>query len=445
MANLYAWAFTVALGGFLFGFDTAVISGVNGLLEVEWALSKAALGQMVAAALYGTVVGALAGGFPADALGRKTTLIIVAALFLASAVGSALSQNVMQLGVARFIGGLGVGASSVAAPMYITEMAPAQQRGRLVAAFQANLVIGILVAYGSNYLVDTVGQGDNWRLMLGVEIVPAALFLLLLLRVPRSPRWLVTKAGRREEALAVLRRIEPERAEAELAAIEASNTTSETVAVREFLSRRYARPIGYAFVFALFNQISGINAVIYFAPDIFAAAGLERQSALLGSVGIGVVNVAFTLLGMLLIDRAGRRRLMYVGSVGYIVSLGAVAYAFWSGSLSGWTVPGWLFVFIASHAVGQGAVIWVFISEVFGNEVRGLGASLGSGTHWVFAALISGTFPALAERFSEGPIFAFFALCMVGQLLWVHFVMPETRGVDLEELQGRLVGVGSRE
>jgi sugar porter (SP) family MFS transporter len=436
--NIWAWAITVALGGFLFGFDTAVISGINQLLEVEWGLSKAAVGQMVAAALYGTVIGALGGGFPADAFGRKKTLILIAALFLLSAIGSAASQDVIQLSIARFIGGLGVGASSVVAPMYITEMAPAKHRGQLVAAFQFNLVLGILVAYFSNFAVTAAGQGENWRLMLGVEVVPALLFLLLLFRVPRSPRWLVTKANRPDEALDVLRRIEPDRAEQELAAIRATNTTGETVPIGEFFSRRYRRPIGYAFVFALFNQISGINAVIYFAPDIFAAAGLARESALLGSVGIGVVNVVFTLLGMALIDRAGRKKLMYIGSVGYIVSLGAVAWAFYSGDLSGWTVPGWLFVFIASHAIGQGAVIWVFISEIFGNEVRGLGASLGSGTHWVFAALISGTFPFLAARFGEWPLFAFFAVCMVGQLLWVHFVMPETKGVDLEELQREL-------
>ena len=438
--SIYAWAITVALGGFLFGFDTAVISGINSLLEAEWGLSKTAIGQMVAAALYGTVIGALGGGFPADKYGRKKTLILIAALFLVSAIGSALSQDVIQLSIARFIGGLGVGASSVVAPLYITEMAPARYRGRLVAAFQFNLVVGILVAYFSNFSVDAAGMGDNWRLMLGIEILPALLFLVLLFRIPRSPRWLVTKANQPEEALGVLRRIDPTTAERELAAIKATNESSQTVALSTFFSGKYTRPISYAFIFALFNQISGINAVIYFAPDIFAAAGLERQSALLGSVGIGVVNVLFTLLGMALIDRAGRKKLMYVGSIGYIVSLGAVAYAFLSGNLDGWTVPGWLFVFIASHAIGQGAVIWVFISEIFGNEVRGLGTSLGCGTHWVFAALISGTFPALAASFGPGPIFAFFAVCMVAQLLWVHFVMPETKGVELEELQRQLVG-----
>ncbi|MEL7162984.1 MAG: sugar porter family MFS transporter, partial [Bacteroidota bacterium] len=397
-----------------------------------------AIGQMVAAALYGTVIGALTGGFPADKYGRKTTLIGIAGLFLVSAVGSALAGDVIQLSVARFIGGLGVGASSVVAPLYITEMAPADYRGRLVAAFQFNLVLGILVAYFSNFAVDAAGMGNNWRLMLGVEIIPAILFLVLLFRVPRSPRWLVTKAGRPEEARAVLHAIDPELADRELAAIEASNETSETVAFGAFFGKKYRRPILYAFLFALFNQISGINAVIYYAPTIFEAAGLERSSALLGSVGIGVVNVLFTLLGMFLIDRSGRRKLMYIGSFGYIISLGAVAWAFYSGNVAGIIVPIWLFVFIASHAIGQGAVIWVFLSEIFGNEVRSLGASLGSGTHWVFAALISGVFPYFAATFGQAPIFAFFALCMVGQLLFVHFLMPETKGVNLEELQRQL-------
>ncbi|MEM9528857.1 MAG: sugar porter family MFS transporter, partial [Bacteroidota bacterium] len=433
-----AWAITVALGGFLFGFDTAVISGVNAVIKTEWALTDLAIGQMVAAALYGTIIGALIGGIPADKYGRKVSLIGIALLFLISAIGSALATDVFVLSLARFIGGLGVGASSVVAPLYITEMAPAKYRGQLVAAFQFNLVLGILVAYLSNYAVDAAGFSDNWRLMLGVEIVPAALFLLLLFRVPRSPRWLVTKANQSEEAIEVLRQINPATANSELAAIKASNTTEETVAFGSFFTKKYRRPITYAFLFALFNQISGINAVIYYAPDIFAAAGLGRSSALLSSVGIGVVNVVFTLVGMFLIDRAGRRSLMYIGSLGYIISLGAVAYAFFSGNLSGLTVPVWLFVFIASHAIGQGAVIWVFLSEIFGNEVRSLGASLGSTTHWVFAALIGGNFPLLASTFGEGPIFAFFAICMVGQLIFVHFVMPETKGVDLEALQKQL-------
>jgi len=439
-AKVWTWSITVALGGFLFGFDTAVISGVNGIIKAEWALGDVAIGQMVAAALYGTVIGAIFGGVPADKFGRKASLIGIGLLFLVSAIGSALATDVVMLSIARFIGGLGVGASSVVAPLYITEIAPAKYRGQLVAAFQFNLVVGILVAYFSNYAVDAAGFGDNWRLMLGIEIMPAVLFLVMLFRVPRSPRWLITKAGEREEAMDVLRIINPGTAEAEMASIEASNTTKETVALSSFFTKKYRKPILYAFLFALFNQISGINAVIYYAPDIFEAAGLERSSSLLSSVGIGVVNVVFTMLGMFLIDRAGRRNLMYIGSFGYIISLGAVSWAFFTGNLTGAIVPIWLFVFIGSHAIGQGAVIWVFLSEIFGNEVRGLGASLGSATHWVFAAIIGGNFPILASTFGEGPIFALFAACMVLQLLFVHFLMPETKGVDLEELQRRLEG-----
>lgn len=436
--KVWFWAVTVALGGFLFGFDTAVISGVSGLLKAEWGLSDAALGQMVAAALYGTILGALGGGFPADRFGRKASLIGVGVLFLVSAVGSALATDVVQLAAFRFVGGVGVGASSVVAPLYITEMAPAALRGRLVAAFQLNLVVGILLAYCSNYAIDAAGEADNWRLMLGVEIVPAALYLVLLLFVPRSPRWLLLRGGNRAEARAILGVLDPANADAELARIEAANVGHSAASVGAFFSGRYRRPILYAFLFALFNQISGINAVIYYAPDIFASAGLARGSSLLSSVGIGVVNVAGTLLGMYLIDRVGRRKLMYAGSLGYISSLSAVAYAFYTGNVAGPVVPILLFVFIASHAVGQGAVIWVFISEIFGNEVRSLGASLGSGTHWVFAALISGVFPYVSSQFGQAPIFAFFAACMVGQLAFVHWVMPETKGVNLEALQRQL-------
>ncbi|WP_262490628.1 sugar porter family MFS transporter [Neolewinella marina] len=438
-ARVWTWAITVALGGFLFGFDTAVISGAERAIQAEFGLSDLAIGQIVAMALYGTIIGAIFGGVPADRYGRKVTLIAIAILYLVSAAGSALAADPLQLNIFRFLGGLGVGASSVVAPLYITEVAPANQRGQLVAAFQLNLVIGILVAYFSNYLIVNATDGVDWRLMLGVEVVPALMFLVLLFFVPRSPRWLLTKAGNRDEALDVLMRIDPSTADYELKRIEASNTTQETVALSTFFSGKYNRPILYAFLFAFFNQVSGINAVIYYAPRIFEAASLGTESAFLSSVGIGVVNVLFTFIGMYLIDRSGRKNLMYIGSLGYIISLSAVSWAFFTGNLEGLIVPIWLFVFIASHAIGQGAVIWVFISEIFGNEVRGLGASLGSTTHWIFAALIGGNFPFLASTFGEGPIFALFALCMVGQLAFVYFLMPETKGVELEDLQEKLI------
>lgn len=434
--KIWLWALSVSLGGFLFGFDTAVISGAEGAIQREWALSDLQLGQMVAMALYGTIIGAIFGSFPADIWGRKKTLLLIAFLYLLSAAWSALAPDLSQLMIARFLGGLGVGASSVVAPMYITEIAPARRRGQLVAAFQFNLVLGILLAYFSNYWIGSSLAGEgNWRFMLGVEVIPAVVFLLAMYFVPRSPRWLVIKANRAEEALEVLRLIDPLRADAELAAIQASESTPSRVALGSFFRGGFNKPILLAFLFALFNQISGINAVIYYAPRIFESAGLGASTALLQSVGIGVVNLVFTLLGMYLIDRVGRKLLMYVGSVGYILSLSAVAYAFYSGNLSGMIVPICIFVFIASHAVGQGAVIWVFLSEIFPNEVRSLGASLGSTTHWVFAALIAGNFPALVGIFGTAPIFAFFALCMVGQLLFVMFLMPETKGQSLENMQ----------
>ena len=432
--RVWAWAITVALGGFLFGFDTAVISGAEKAIQSEFGLSDLAIGQLVAMALYGTIIGAIFGGVIADRFGRKTTLLAIAALYLISAAGCAVAADALQLNIFRFLGGLGVGASSVVAPLYITEVAPAEQRGRLVAAFQLNLVVGILMAYFSNYLIVDTAETIDWRLMLGIEVLPAIVFLVLLFFVPRSPRWLITKANAREEALTVLQRINPLTADAELAKIEGSNTTREKVALRTFFSGRYNRPILYAFLFAFFNQVSGINAVIYYAPRIFEAANLATESAFLSSVGIGIVNVLFTLIGMYLIDRSGRKTLMYIGSLGYIISLSSVAWAFYTNNLEGLIVPIWLFVFIASHAIGQGAVIWVFISEIFGNEVRGLGASLGSTTHWIFAALIAGNFPFLAASLGQATIFASCAVCMVGQLLFVHFLMPETKGVELEEL-----------
>ncbi len=437
--RVWTWAITVALGGFLFGFDTAVISGAEKAIQAEFGLSDLAIGQIVAMALYGTIIGAIFGGVPADKYGRKVTLIAIAILYLLSAAGSALAADPLQLNIFRFLGGLGVGASSVVAPLYITEVAPARVRGQLVAAFQLNLVLGILLAYFSNYLIVDAISAVDWRLMLGVEVVPALLFLILLFFVPRSPRWLITKGGFREEARSVLEQIDPSTAQHELAQIEASNTSREKVALRKFFSGKYKRPILYAFLFGFFNQVSGINAVIYYAPRIFEAANLGTESALLSSVGIGVVNVIFTFIGMYLIDRSGRKQLMYIGTFGYLISLSAVSWAFFTGNLEGLIVPIWLFVFIASHAIGQGAVIWVFISEIFGNEVRGLGASLGSTTHWIFAALIGGNFPFLASTFGEGPIFGLFALCMVGQLAFVHFMMPETKGVELEDLQRELV------
>lgn len=438
--NVLTWSITVALGGFLFGFDTAVISGAEGAIQQLWSLSDTMIGQMVAMALYGTVIGALAGGWPAERFGRRVTLFWIGMLFLISAAGSALAPDVYSLMFFRFIGGLGVGASSVVAPMYISEIAPAENRGQLVAAFQFNIVLGIVVAYVSNWLI----SGSSWRLMLGVEIVPAIVYVFLILRVPRSPRWLVLQGSNPEEALSVLQRIDPAKASRQLALIQASDNKQAAGGWREFISGKYNFPILLAFLFAFFNQLSGINAVIYYAPRIFSMTGLGASTALLASAGIGVVNLVFTLLGMFLIDRVGRRMLMYVGSIGYIISLSAVAYAFFTQNFGGMAVPVWLFVFIAAHAIGQGAVIWVFISEIFPNEVRALGNSMGCGTHWVFAALIAAVFPPLAASLGGGLVFAFFALMMLFQLAYVIWLMPETKGRSLEELQDDLTGAKLR-
>ena len=392
--KIITWSVIVAFGGFVFGFDTAVISGAEQEIQNLWNLSNTMIGQTVAMALYGTVLGALLGGFPSEALGRKTTLIWIAILYLVSAIGSALAPEVYSLMFFRFIGGLAVGASSVTAPMYISEISPANKRGQLTALFQLNIVIGILVAYLSNYFIGGAADG-NWRFMLGIESVPAALFVLLIFFVPRSPRWLILKKGRIEEAKEVLREIDPNTVEESIALIQSnSNENSNKGGFKEFVSGKFNVPILLAFFIAFFNQLSGINAVIYYSPRIFAETGMGESAALLSSVGVGVINLIATFIGIFLIDKMGRKFLMYLCSFGYIVSLGLISLTFYTGFGAGsLLIPILVFVFIASHAVGQGAVIWVFISEIFPNQVRSYGNALGSGTHWVFAALIAATFP----------------------------------------------------
>ena len=439
LPKILFWSITVALGGFLFGFDTAVISGAEQSIQSQWELSETILGQMAAAALYGTVIGALFGGIPCDAIGRRKTLLIIAALYLVSAAGSAFAPDVYSLMLFRFIGGLGVGASSVAAPVYIAEIAPSEQRGRLTAIFQLNIVFGILIAYVSNYLIG-LGSEISWRIMLGIEIAPAALFFVLLFYVPESPRWLVVKRKAIDQARDILHAIVPESAEQELRALEASSNAGEhKVEIRAFLAPRHRLLLWLAFLFAFFNQLSGINAIIYYAPRIFGMAGMGDQTALLSTAGIGLTNLVATLLGLYLIDKMGRRFLMYIGSLGYIFSLLGVAWAFQVEAFGGPLVPILLFLFVAAHAVGQGACIWVFISEIFPNQIRGYGMSFGSGTHWVFAAIITANFPYFAKTFGGAPIFAFFAGMMILQLLFVYKLMPETKGVSLEELESKLV------
>lgn len=437
--KVFYWSITVALGGFLFGLDTAVISGCERTIQHLWNLSDAMTGQMVAMALYGTIIGAIFGGIPAEQIGRKNTLFWVAIVYLVSAVGCGLSPDVYWLMFFRLLGGLSVGASSVVAPMYIAEISPTEKRGQLTALFQFNIVLGILVAYLSNWLIGT-DDPSNWRWMLGVVAIPSLVFVVLILAVPESPRWLAVKKGDSAGALRILNLINPATAQQSLTEMTA-NPSGEThnVGLSEFLGGRYKFPIWLAFLFAFFNQVSGINAVIYYAPRIFEDAGLAANAALLSSVGIGVVNLIFTMLGLSLIDRYGRRFLMYIGSFGYIISLSAVALAFFTGASGGLTIPVLLFVFIAAHAIGQGAVIWVFISEIFPNRVRAYGNSLGSSTHWVFAAIIAASFPWMAGRFGQAPIFTLFAIMMVFQLLFVWKMMPETKGVSLEDLEKQLV------
>lgn len=434
--KIILWSVIVAFGGFIFGFDTAVISGAEQEIQNLWNLSDTMIGQTVAMALYGTIIGALLGGFPSEAFGRKKTLLIVAILFLISAVGSAFSPGVYSLMFFRFVGGLAVGASSVVAPMYISEISPSNKRGQLTALFQFNIVVGILISYLSNYFIGGASNG-NWRIMLGIEIIPAVLFLILILFVPRSPRWLILKKGLIEEAKSVLKEIDPSEVENNITLIQLSKENGESEGgLKEFFSGKFNFPISLAFLIAFFNQLSGINAVIYYSPRIFAETGMGESASLLSSVGVGFINLIATLIGILLIDRMGRKFLMYICSFGYIISLGFISLTFYTGFGEGTLlIPILIFAFIASHAVGQGAVIWVFISEIFPNNVRSYGNSLGSGTHWIFAAFIAAVFPFVTSTLGGGITFAIFTFIMLFQLLFVWKMMPETKNKSLEELE----------
>ncbi len=420
-----------ALAGFLFGFDTVVISGAEKKLQLLWNSSDFIHGTVVIGmALFGTVVGAMLGGIPTNKIGRKKTLIWIGVLYSVSAIGSAFANDPITFGFFRFIGGLGVGASTVAAPAYISEIAPAKDRGRLVGLYQFMLVFGILTAFFSNYLLSGVGVND-WRWMVGMEAFPAIIYSIFILFVPESPRWLLTK-NRTQEAEKVLASINPSLSVSQLQHDMDANK-KESDASENIFMKKYRFPLTLAFLIAFFNQFSGINAFLYYAPRIFEAAGLGESTALLSSIGIGVINLLFTIVGISLIDKLGRKQLMYFGSVGYIISLSLVAAAFILG-WQGMAVPIFLFIFIASHAIGQGAVIWVFISEVFPNHLRGSGQAFGSSVHWVLAWIIPSSIPTLFALIGPGTVFGIFAFMMVLQLLFVRFMMPETKGVTLEEL-----------
>lgn len=436
-ARIFLWSLTSALAGFLFGFDTVVISGAEKTIQELWGLSDNLHGIAMASALYGTVVGSLIGGWPADRFGRKATLLWIGVLYLLGAAGSALAPNVWVFISARFVGGLGIGISTVVAPMYISEIAPPKHRGRLAGMFQFNIVFGILIAFVSNALLAGIGE-NAWRWMLGVAAFPSLLYALLCLGLPESPRWLLTKKGDREAALKVLQQIEPKASRNEIArqADEITAASTEQTSSEQFWTRQLRKPILLAFLIAFFNQLSGINAILYFAPRIFELTGLAAKAALLQSIGIGITNLIFTFVGLWLIDRLGRRTLLYIGSFGYITSLGLVAWAFFTQHYS--IVPICIFAFIAAHAIGQGAVIWVFISEIFPNRHRAEGQTLGSFTHWAFAALLTTFFPKMVSALPPGYIFSFFTGMMILQLLWVKTMVPETKGVPLEQIQRQL-------
>ena len=436
MKQVFYWSLVAAFAGLLFGFDTVVISGADKKLQSLWGSSDAFHGSVVMAmALWGTVAGALFGAFPTQRLGRKKTLLWVGVFYSVSAIGSALANDPFSFAIFRFIGGLGVGVSTIAAPAYISEIAPAKDRGRLVGLYQFSLVFGILLAFVSNYLLSGIGE-NAWRWMMGVEAFPAIFYTLLCFRIPRSPRWLIS-SGLLDEAKTVFIQIDPEGSFDQLVN-EINENSNKTSNEESIFDKKYRFPLKLAFLVAFFNQLSGINAFLYYAPRIFEEGGLGESTSLLSSIGIGATNLIFTFVGISLIDKLGRRSLMYYGSFGYIISLSLVACAFffeWGGLL----IPVFLFLFIASHAIGQGAIIWVYISEIFPNHLRNSGQSFGVSVHWVLAAIIPSFVPLLFASIGPGVVFSIFAIFMVFQLIFVHYMMPETRGISLEELSKKLI------
>lgn len=526
-SRLLFWSITSALAGFLFGFDTVVISGAEKQIQELWLLSGSMHGIALSAALWGTVLGSLLGGYPTAKYGRKKVLISIGILYLVSAIGSALANDVYFFMIARLIGGLGVGVSTIAAPLFISEIAPAKDRGKLAGLFQFNIVFGILVAYFSNYLIGSVvADSVAWRWMLGVEAIPALIYAMMTFTLPESPRWLITHAKKRKEGTSVFRKINPEMSEdaIEMLVQEVENSVSIKAKKSRFWTKQLTVPILLAFLIAFFNQLSGINIILYFAPRLLDLAGISDTLA--ASIGLGVTNLIFTFVGLWLIDKLGRRMLLFIGSFGYIISLGIIAVVFLSITefkvvsnaidlignstqviqiennvgfrtpadekkifadfekakkelvssselikyegnrisipnsaspesikviaenakiesskllgVTSWIVLICIIAFIAAHAIGQGTVIWVFISEIFPNDHRAAGQSLGSFTHWIFAALLTLFFPVVIKNFDTGIIFAFFCFMMILQLIWVKFMVPETKGSSLEEIEEKL-------
>lgn len=439
MNNVRNWSLTVAVAGFLFGFDTVVISGANLPIKELWHTTPLFHGVFIMSmALWGTVLGALLGGYPCDKWGRKKTLLWIGILFLVSALGSALAPNPYVFSFFRFIGGIGVGASSVAAPIYISEISSPENRGKLGTLFQFNIVFGILIAFFSNYFFEGFSGENDWRWMIGIVALPALIYSVIVIRIPESPRWLILTKKDDQAGLAVLEMIYAP-AQAKESFNEIKKDVIKSTKVDTFFSKKYKFPILLAFLLAFFNQLSGINFILYYAPEILEMAGLGAKESLFNSILIGVTNLVFTLIGMRLIDVLGRKQLMLIGSLGYILSLTMVAFAFYS-QLGSVVLLLSIMLFIASHAIGQGAVIWVFISEIFPNTVRANGQAFGTGIHWIFAALITLVGPIVIDIYKENPwpIFAFFAFMMLLQLVFVLFMMPETKGLSLEEIESKM-------
>jgi sugar porter (SP) family MFS transporter len=443
---LFRLAVIAALAGFIFGFDTVVISGANMPIKELWHTGPWFHGFFIMSmALWGTVFGSITGGLPTEQYGRKKVLLWIGILFSVSSIGSALAQDPYTFSFFRFIGGLGIGISSVAAPTYISEISTPATRGRLVAMYQFNIVFGILIAFLSNYFLEGVGGNNDWRWMLGVMVLPSLIYTGMVTGIPESPRWLISKKNDIAGAAKVLSKLGIREAATEAASIaahvraEVSKRTSTG-----FFTNRYKTIIWLAFMVAFFNQLSGINFILYYAPEILERAGLAAQESLFNSIAIGGTNLLFTFVGLYLIDRLGRKSLLIIGSIGYILSLGMVAWSFYTGAGPGFMMI-FLLLFIAAHAIGQGAVIWVFIAEIFPNNTRAMGQSFGASVHWVFAAIITLITPVFLDadkgifKDNPWPIFAFFAFMMALQLLWVLTKVPETKGVSLEDLEKRLI------
>lgn len=436
--KLFMGCLVAALGGLLFGADTAVISGAEQSIKEVFHLEGFWHGFTNAIALIGTIIGSIACSPLLDSYGRKKVLLLVAVLFVTSAVGCAFSASWVGFLFYRFLGGLGIGASSVAGPMYISEIAPPKLRGRLVALFQFNIVLGILLAYFSNYYINSIITADAWRWMLGVQAIPAIIFLFLLFVIPESPRWLM-KRFRTDEARQVLAALGNKDADAIVADIAESLKEERSGHAEKLFSRKFTFPVMCAVLLATFNQFSGINAIMYYAPRIFSMTGLARDTALLQAVLIGVTNMVFTIIAMFVIDKFGRKTLLIAGSVGMVIFLGLTARAFYLQDFGGYLVLVYLVGFIASFAFSQGAVIWVFLSEIFPNSVRAKGQALGSFTHWFWAAVMTWMFPMVAELSYGGTLaFTFFCVAMVLHLIFAVKVLPETKERSLEEL-GKVV------